>query len=247
MDAQPQVGSLSGSGPLTLGVMQPYFFPYLGYFQYIKACDVFMLYDDVQYIMRGWINRNNILLQGKAHLITVPLIKASPNHSIRETQVAVGSWEDKMLRTIEQAYRRTPHYQAVMPLITEVLKAGHMNAADLAQASISAVLAYLGLPPIAYTTTAVFGNAHLTRNERLLDLCRIAGIQRCVVPKGGSQLYPKEEFAAQGVDLHYLVAGLPPYAQFGVTDFVPSLSIIDVLMWNDPATVRTMLDAYTLE
>ncbi len=247
MDPLRHTGYPSRANVTTLGVMQPYFFPYLGYFQYIRACDTFMLYDDVQYIMRGWINRNNILLQGRPHLITVPLMKASPNHTIRETQVVVGTWEDKMLRTIEQAYRRAPHFAAVMPFITSVVTRGHLSVADLTRSSISAVLDYLGLPPLAHSSTVPFGNAHLSRNERLLDLCRVSGSQRCIVPKGGSQLYPKDEFAERGIDLHYLSAVLPPYSQFGVTDFVPSLSIIDVLMWNDVASVVAMLDTYTLE
>ncbi|MBK9176768.1 MAG: WbqC family protein [Flavobacteriales bacterium] len=235
------------SGTKALGVMQPYFFPYLGYFQYLNACDSFILYDDVQFIMRGWINRNNILVNGAAHLFTVPLQKASPNRTISDTQVAWGGgWEERLLKTVIGAYGKAPQRSAVMDLLTEVLEKRPPSIAVLAARSIEAVHRYLGLSTVIIPTSSGYGNAGLDRQERLVDLCRRTASSTCIVPAGGSALYSKEEFKEAGLELRYLHAGLEPYDQRGKGAFVPSLSIIDVLMWNPPEAVVGMLGSYTL-
>ena len=127
-----------------------------------------------------------------------------------------------------------------------MLRSGHERIAHLAHDSILAVCAHLGLDTTSFRWSATYGNDHLARNERLIDLCRREGADRCIVPIGGAALYPKDEFARQGIELSYLKAGLPEYPQIPGRPFVPSLSIIDVLMFNDRATARAMLDAADL-
>lgn len=235
------------NGTKTLGVMQPYFFPYIGYFQYLYACDEFILYDDVQFIMRGWINRNNILMNGAPHLFTVPLQKASPNRSIADTQVAWGGgWEERLIKTVGGAYGKAPQRHQVMELLAEVLDERPTSIAVLATRSIQAVHRYLGLSTVIIPTSSGFGNAGLGRQERLFDLCRNTGSGTCIVPIGGSTLYSREDFNAAGLELHYLHPGLGSYDQRRKEAFVPSLSIIDVLMWNTPDKVIEMLGSYTL-
>jgi hypothetical protein len=236
----------SSSRETVLGVMQPYFFPYVGYFQYMMACSHFILYDDVQFIMRGWINRNNILLNGKAHMLTVPLVKASPNRTIAKTMVMDGPWPARMMATLEQAYRKAPYWQGISSMVQGIFGAGHATIASLASASIQAVCAYLDLPVTVVPTSTAYNNSHLARNERLYDLCDRMNARVCIVPQGGRALYAKPEFALHGIELRYLVPDLSPYDQSGTAAFVPSLSILDVLAWNGPAGTRAMLEKYTL-
>jgi hypothetical protein len=237
---EPQLGK-------ALGVMQPYFFPYLGYFQYVHACDEFILYDDVQFIMRGWINRNNILMGGKAFLFTVPLKKASPNRTIAETMVAWdGGWEEKLLRTLDMAYAKAPKRKEVLDLFASVLRPRSPSMAELAALSISAVADHLEIGVPVRPSSAVYQNAHLDRVHRLVDLCRRTNSDTCIVPIGGKELYAREEFMKHGIGLKYISPGLNPYQQGARSDFVPSLSIIDVLMWNEREEVRTMLKDHKL-
>jgi hypothetical protein len=233
-------------GTIALGVMQPYLFPYLGYFQYVNACDKFVLYDDVQYIMRGWINRNSILLNGEPFRFTVPLVKASPNKTIAETRTAPGPWVAKLMSTFAQAYRKAPQWPAVSPILEAVFGGGQRTIAEMAADSILAVSRYLAVTTMIIRSSADFDNAGLGRNARLMDLCVRCDARTCIVPEGGRELYGKEEFAAGGVELLYLRPGLTPYPQGSSRPFVPSLSIIDVLMWNSPAQVKAFLDDHTL-
>ena len=77
---------------MKLAIMQPYFFPYIGYFQLIKSVDEFVIYDNIQYTKKGWINRNRILVNGTDYLISLPLKKDSDYLNVVDRQLAE-SWE----------------------------------------------------------------------------------------------------------------------------------------------------------
>lgn len=227
--------------------MQPYVFPYIGYFSYIQATDKFMFYDDVQFIMRGWINRNRIALNGREHMITVPLLGASPNRNINETRVMESDWSIKALATIRQAYLRAPQFPAVFPLVTEVFTSDDRTIDKLAIRSVRAVCAYLGMKLPMATTSAEYGNQTLGRVERLVDLCRREGAEELVVPEGGRPLYDRQVFASAGIHLHFLKPREIPYFRGPRAPWIPWLSIIDVLMHLPPAEVRELLDQYDLD
>ncbi len=227
--------------------MQPYLFPYIGYFAYIHATDKFMFYDDVQFIMRGWINRNRISLNGREHMITVPLVGASPNKNINETKVMDNGWQDKALSTIRQAYLRAPEFAMVFPLITEILTSGDRTIDKLAGRSVRTVCKYLGMSAPVASTSAAHGNAMLGRVERLVDICRREGSETLIVPEGGRSLYDREVFADAGIRLHYLRPLETPYPRGPHAPWIPWLSIIDVLMHLPPAEVRALLDRYELD
>jgi len=230
-------------GTRVLGVMQPYLFPYLGYFQYIGACTHFIFYDDVQFIMRGWINRNNILLNNKPHMLTVPLQKASPNKLIKDTLISEVSWKEKFLATLRQAYRSAPEKLSVIEMVERVINKDHDSIAGLAHDSIVSVCEYLNMDTEFIHTSTIFKNAAMNRNDRLADLCEKMNAGVCVVPLGGSELYPKEEFAEMNIEMKYLKPVLTEYVQRSSTEFVSSLSILDVLMWNDRDAVLKMTQA----
>lgn len=231
---------------MTLAIMQPYFLPYIGYFSLMKAVDRFVVYDDVAFINRGWVNRNQILLNGKAHLFTIPLREASQNKKIRDIALDESTrWREKLLRTVEQGYKKAPHFAPAYSLLAQVLQTPAGTIADLALAGLRAVNEYLGLRTEVVPTSTEYENSHLKAQERILDICRREGASRYVNPVGGMELYDKPTFAAAGIELFFIQSENVEYPQFG-GDFVPWLSILDVLMFNSPAQVHALLDRYAL-
>jgi hypothetical protein len=230
---------------MTLGVMQPYLFPYLGYYQLIRACDHFAVLDDVAFINRGWINRNRILLHGEPHRFTVPLVKASQNRSICEIAVCRGGWQTKLVQTLAGAYRRAPYYAETRPLVERVLAASGGSIGDLAFESLEAVRAHLGLGTTFVRSTRLYENGHLRGQERIIDICRREGARVYANLPGGRPLYDAEAFRQAGVELRFLENRAPEYPQLG-EPFQPDLSIIDVLMFNGADGTRRLLDAYEL-
>lgn len=232
---------------MTLAVMQPYLFPYLGYFQLIHAVDRFVVFDDVNYIKKGWVNRNNLLEGGAPGLFTLPLSKASQNSPINTIQVAPDDgWRGKLFRRIQAAYGKAPHFAAVMPLVEQGLMREGLDIGAFNTAILRDVMEHLDIRTELVPSSAIFGNEGMKGADRILDICKQEGAKRYVNAIGGKELYDRAVFGDAGVDLRFLRSALPPYHQFA-GPFVPGLSIIDVLMFNGPDDVRGMLDQYTLE
>lgn len=235
--------------PMKLAIMQPYLFPYLGYFQLIAAADKFVIYDDVAFIKQGWVNRNHVLMHGRSLLFSVPLQGASSNQLICETAVSpveYPRWKDKFLKTLALAYAKAPHYEPTRQLLATVIDAAPGNIGELARRSIIAVCERLQLPTRIQPTSGSYANAQLHAQDRVLDICAREGATLYINAPGGRELYAPEAFAAQGMELRFLRSRLPAYPQFQ-HPFVPALSILDVLMFNSADAVRAMLTAYDLE
>lgn len=233
---------------MAVAIMQPYFFPYLGYFQMVQAVDDFVFYDDVMFIKKGWINRNRILMQGNEFLFTVPLEKQSQNKSIRESQVAWGAeFPGKFLSQLESAYKKSPHYEKVIPLIRQLLSEQTASMADLAGKSIEVVWQYLGQKKRFHYSSQMQDNLADGRAQRLIHLTKSLDATQYINALNGQTLYDKDFFAAHGVELQFIKPTLEPYTQGKSSDFIAGLSIIDVLMWNEPSVILTMLNNYTLE
>ena len=231
----------------TVVVMQPYFFPYLGYFQLAAASTVFVFLDDVAFIKRGWINRNNFLVQNRAHLFSVPLQAPSINRQIATTLVAEDpNWQIQMLRMLENAYARAPFRNDILVLVKQVLSLPYRSIGDLAAASVRAVCAHVGMPVTWQTSSENHPQNRLTGTERIIDICRTLNATCYVNAPGGKDLYDPGEFARSGIELRFLRPVLPPYSQAGGA-YVSGLSIIDVLMFNPPDVVRAWMEAYELE
>ena len=233
---------------MTLAIMQPYFLPYIGYMQLMSAVDTFVLYDDVAFINRGWVNRNRLLINGQEHLFTVPLKDASQNKRINEVMIANDpKWRSKLLKTIEQGYRKAPFYQPVMPLTEKIINFTTDSIADLVYFSLLELNQYLGLTTRLVQSSTVYNNADLKAQERILDICRQEKASQYINPIGGTDLYDKPTFAQAGMELSFIKALKTEYPQVNNrNEFIPWLSIIDVLMMNDVPTVNTMLGAYEL-
>ncbi len=225
----------------TIAIMQPYFLPYIGYFQLMAAVDKFVLFDDVHYINRGWINRNRLLLNGEAHTFTVPLQGASQNKLICDIELADDEgWRDKLLRTIGQVYVKAPCYAEIAPLMGRLIRYPTRRLDDFLLNSLRELAQYLALDVMIENTSRIYHNAQLHGQERILDICKQEQANRYVNPIGGESLYDRASFDAQGVELKFLRSRPLSYPQ-GKGDFVPWLSILDVLMFNPQPEVRRLL------
>lgn len=234
---------------MKLAIMQPYLFPYIGYFQLVAAVNKFVIYDDVNFIKGGWINRNNILINKKSNLFTVPLNKASSNTLINETTINLkfyNIWKVKFLRSIEQSYKKSPYFTDVYNLIENVLEINENDLiSELAVNSIKNVCDYLQLDTEICETSENYNNKIKSGQERVLDICGIEKASHYINPIGGIELYSKNTFKENGIILNFIKSKPIIYSQFD-NDFSPWLSIIDVLMFNSISEVNTMVNQYEL-
>jgi hypothetical protein len=226
---------------MKLAIMQPYFLPYAGYFQLMAAVDKFVVYDDVNFIRRGWINRNRILLHGQEHLFVIPLRGASQNRRIKELRlVSESMWRQKLLATIRHAYCRAPEFHHVFPVISETVNFPEENLSAYLLNALRRMKAYLGLETELIPSSTVYENESLKGQARILDICRRERASVYLNLSGGKELYDPELFARNGITLRFLEPTTIQYDQFG-GPFRPALSIIDTLMFNAPDRVRSML------
>lgn len=230
----------------SLAIMQPYFLPYLGYFQLMAKVDKFVLYDDVNFINRGWINRNRININGAAHMVTVPLIHASQNRLICEIDVSVDTvWRNRMLKSIQQAYARSSQFARVFPLVESIIQHPVQNLADYLRHSLVALRDHLGLKTEIVQTSRHYENAHLKAQARIIDICQQERVDLYINSIGGTELYDGNEFEARGLKLAFLQPALHSHADTR-SGGLPGLSIVDVLMHNDLDCVAEHLQAGVL-
>jgi len=234
---------------MRVAIMQPYCFPYIGYFQLVNAVETFVFLDDVNYIKRGWINRNRILINGEPNWINIPCRKISQNRMIKDTQVLVDdTWKYKELKKIELAYRRAPFYHEVISLLQKCFFSGQVDIASFASFSVMEVVNYLGRGPKFMWSSREFGDTqHLKGSDRLIEIAKRVGAEFYINPIGGTELYSREKFEKAGIQLRFLKSNEDiRYPQFREDTFVPWLSIIDVLMFNQRDAVSSLLSRYDL-
>lgn len=231
---------------MTLAIMQPYFMPYLGYYKLLSAVDRFVIYDDVNFINRGWVNRNNILVGGKEHLFTVPLQNASQNKLIYEVRVSPDvAWRKKLLKTIDQSYRKAPHYETVFPLLEDIINDPSEDIAAYCLQSLLKTADYLSIETEIIPTSRHYGNSELKGQERILDICQKEAADHYINPINGQGLYDKALFEKQGITLNFIKRTPQVYPQFK-NEFVPWLSVIDALMFNSVAQMQESLQEFEL-
>jgi hypothetical protein len=231
---------------MKVAIMQPYFLPYIGYFQLIGAVDRFVIYDNIKYTKKGWINRNRFLRDGRDEIFSLPLKKDSDALDVRERRLAADFDRDKLLNKLADAYRRAPQFDAVFPLLQRIFGCGEDNLFGFIKASLVDICTWLNIrtPMIVSSTLDIDNN--LRGQDRVLAICRDLGADTYINAIGGRALYSKEAFAAQGINLYFLQSRLIEYPQFGQS-FVPWLSIFDVMMFNAPESIsRYLIGSYDL-
>lgn len=231
---------------MKIGIMQPYFFPYLGYWQLINAVDRYVIYDDVNFIKNGWINRNNILLGGNKFLLSLPLECASSSKLINETKITSNiKQKEKLLKTVEAAYKKAPFFELVYPIVKNTIMFDSRNIAESLTYSIEAILSYLDIHTELIVSSKIDKNSQLKAEKKVIHIVKVLGGSIYINAIGGQELYNKNEFSDNGIDLKFIKMNEVKYNQFK-NDFVPNLSIIDVIMFNTPEKVKELLDEYTL-
>ncbi|WP_158774253.1 WbqC family protein [Cobetia sp. L2A1] len=234
---------------MNIVIMQPYLLPHLGYFQLMHACDEFLIFDDVSYIPRGFINRNSVLLNGKAHRFTLSVPQASPNRLISELSFA--STQEPLLETLRHAYAKAPYFAQVMPLLQTILRYEERRIAPFCQHSFEQICRYLGIRCRFYKTSEIDHDRRLKGQARLIDLASRRGASRYINSIGGRKLYSATAFNDADMALAFLSSHPCVHAQSSPTSrthapFVPGLSIVDVLMWCSPQDIAAQLEEYAL-
>ncbi|WFP51671.1 WbqC family protein [Methylomonas sp. EFPC3] len=212
-----------------LAIMQPYFFPYIGYWQLMHATDRFVIYDDVNYINRGWINRNRILINGSPKYITIPLNHASQNKHICEIKMLASNWQNKILKSIEITYKRSPFFEEVFPTIDRIIRYKTDSLSDYLKNQLETLASLLSINTEFKLSSVAYKNTLLSGQERIIDICKREDATTYINLQGGQDLYDTKAFSAADIELKFIFMKPITYKQRSPS-FTPSLSIIDVLM-----------------
>ncbi|MBP9798872.1 MAG: WbqC family protein [Sterolibacterium sp.] len=222
---------------MKLAIMQPYFLPYIGYFQLIAAADCFIVYDQIKYTKKGWINRNRLLLNGAAATFSLPL-KNDPDHlSVVQRHLAADFNRSKLLNQFRGAYQRAPCFNQIYPLLERIIRHDDDNLFRYLHHSIREICAYLAIDTEICISSTVDIDHDLKAQYKVIALCQAMHADEYINPIGGLELYDRADFLSHGIRLNFLKSWLSEYPQHGAP-FVPGLSIIDVLMFNSPDTAR---------
>lgn len=216
---------------MKLAIMQPYFMPYIGYYQLIAAADVFVVYDNIKYTKKGWINRNRMLLNGADAMFSLPLKKDSDALDVVQRELAVDFDRDKLLNQFRGAYRRAPYFEQTWSLLENIIHNKEQNLFRFLLHSVKTTCAHLGICTPILVSSDIAVDHQLKAESKVLALCQAIGTKTYINTIGGVDLYSKEVFNAHGIELRFIRTTPFDYLQFDAP-FVPWLSIIDVLMFN---------------
>jgi hypothetical protein len=208
--------------------MQPYFVPYIGYFQLIKEVDTFVLADDYEYSKGGWINRNRILNQNKIRFLTLPLQASSDFSLIKEKRISEDFVAKKSFNLIVEAYRKSPYFVEVIPLVESILLFSERNLFGFIFNSINQITRSLEINTSMISTSQFDLHSTLSGQEKIIKICKEMGASEYVNLPGGRGIYDKDFFREQGVELKFLKVDDFVYDQ-GFDFHTPHLSVLDVL------------------
>lgn len=220
--------------------MQPYFFPYIGYFQLITAVDLFIVYDNIKYTKKGWINRNRMLQNGKDVMFSLPLKSDSDYLDVCQRKLAADFNRDKLLSQFKGAYQRAPYFGQTFPLVEQIVRFGDANLFGFLHNSIVRTCEHLGITTEIRMSSDISIDHDLKNQDKVLALCTAVDASTYVNAIGGMELYSKETFREKGFDLKFIQTKPFEYSQLGDT-FVPWLSIVDVMMFNPLDTIKTCI------
>lgn len=228
---------------MKLGIMQPYFLPYLGYWQLMNAVDTYVVYDDVAYIKGGWINRNNFLVQGNAKLFTFSLDGASSYKLINE--ISVKDDFANFRKLLHFNYAKAPFFNECMELTERIISYDKSSLGMFLFNSIKVIADYLDFDTKIVLSSEIKKDNSLKGKDKVVHICKLLGADEYYNAIGGQELYEKDEFAKNGIKLWFVKSNITPYKQLK-NDFVPGLSIMDILMFNSKEQIKDMLADFEL-
>ncbi len=220
----------------SIAIMQPYFCPYVGYFQLIKSADVFVIYDNIEYTKKGWINRNRFLSNGEATIFSIPIRKDSDQLDVRQRFLADDFKPQKLMNRITGAYTKAPFYAQVLPLLERVFLQEERNLFAFIHYAVVEICEYLEIETRIVSSSEVEIDHGLRSQDKVVAICQAFQAETYINPIGGRELYEKDTFRDHGLELRFLQTGDVVYPQFDA-EFVASLSIIDVMMFNARKTI----------
>lgn len=255
---------------MKLAIMQPYFMPYIGYFQAINAVDKYILYDNLNFIKDAWVNRNRLLLcNGNVSTFSVPIIAKSSNTKIVDIRIDNSQkWGEKLLKTIFLNYKKVSDFDEIFPLLETILSRKYDFLSELNVLSIKTIAEFLSIGTVIEYDNSKYISLEdnlllvdqqnyspfqylektqpIKKVARVIAICKAEGATSFINAIGGQSLYSQEEFAKYGIDLKFVQTDLDlRYNQFS-HEFTSNLSIIDVLMHNGKEGTKQLLNAYKL-
>lgn len=232
---------------MKVAIMQPYFFPYIGYFQLINAVDEFVIYDNIEFTKKGWINRNRILVNDIDSYISIPLKKDSDYLHINE-RILADTWNierKKILNRVSESYKKAPFFNETILCFEKCLMYDERNLFDFILHSIQVLMSLLNIETKLIISSNVPIDHKLKSTDKIIAICKQRGADTYINAIGGFDLYNKEFFMNNDLELKFQKSNSLKYKQFN-NEFIPWLSIIDVMMFNDKSTISKYLNSYTL-
>lgn len=229
---------------MKIAIMQPYFLPYVGYFQLINAVDKFVVYDNIQFTKKGWINRNRILVNGKDEYFTLPLKKDSDYLNVDQRKLAETFPAErlKLLRKIHASYHKAPYFKIIFPLIEFILNRQDEDLFSFIFHSLKSVCNHLEIKTEFIISSTVAIDHSLKSEDKVVAICNALNADRYINPVGGQELYSKENFRQKNIELNFIKPAPVSYKQFN-NEFIPWLSVIDVMMFNSTETLRQYIQS----
>ena len=228
---------------MNVAIMQPYLFPYIGYWQLVNLVDTFVIFDDVNFIKQGYINRNLILVGGAPQRITLEVIGASSNKTISE--IYVGRNSSKILRGIEQAYMKSEYFDQIYPILKDILGQKEKNLAKFIGYSLQKISNYLRFSTKFIYSSDIEKDSNLKAQDKVIEIVKKLNAANYINNIGGKHLYDKQKFSNENINLKFLNPKIQEYKQLE-NKFVSHLSIIDIMMFNSVDNINTMLNKYEL-
>lgn len=228
---------------MKIAIMQPYFLPYIGYFQLINSVEYFIIYDDVNYIKKGWINRNNLLVNGEKTMFTMSLLAASQNKKINE--IYIGDDFIKLRKNVIASYSKAPYFNETMLLFDKIISYPNKHLSSFIGNSIIEISKYLNLNTKFEFSSNIEKDQNLKGQDKIIEICQKLKATNYINASNGQSLYDKPSFERNGIKLNFIEPKIEPYTQFN-NEFVPYLSILDILMFNSKVDIEKLLNSYSI-
>ncbi len=234
---------------MKVGIMQPYFLPYLGYWQLMNAVDVYVLYDNIEFTKNSWMRRNRILSCGADKMFSLPLKRDSDYLDVKERFLAddYDISRKKLISLIENSYKKAPEFATVFPIVKDIFECNSHNLFDYIHYSIEKVREYLGIQSNLIVSSTLDIDWDLKGKDKVLAICKHFGADEYYNSVNGIPLYEphRDKFAQAGIELRFPKMREIIYPQFK-NKFVPNLSIIDVMMFNSQEECQALLREYDI-
>ena len=223
---------------MKIAIMQPYFLPYIGYFQLINTVDKFVILDNIQFIKQGWINRNKLLQNNRDKYFTIPIKKSSFNSNIIDREISGEYKKKKILNQFYNAYQKAPYFEEIFPLLERIILYSNQNLFSYVFHSISGICEYLCINTELTLSSSINIDHHLKKEKKVIEICKFFKSKLYVNSSGGEKIYRINDFNKFNINIKFLHSLEFKYKQYNSNYFVPNLSIVDVLMFNSKKIIK---------